>query len=110
MAITISAQAFVQTITEAGCFQQISIVTEGPITKGYGYVSATLFVRFYMNQVTETIAFALIRDQERIWGIDHDKRRGWHQHPLEFPEKHEPIQPLAIADIMQELARILTKL
>jgi hypothetical protein len=110
MAISISAQDLLQAIAEAGCFRQVTLHTEGPIIKGYGYISDVLFVRFYVNQHTETIAFALIQNQERIWGIDRDNRRGWHQHPLDAPDSHLGIEPLSMAEIMQEMLSILRKL
>lgn len=110
MAINISSQALIEAITEAGCFQQIYVHTEGPILKGQGYISAKLFVRFYMNQKTQTIAVALIHNEERIWGIDCDNRRGWHQHPLESPDLHQKIEPLTMMDIMKQLLSVLDKL
>ncbi|MDQ3248956.1 MAG: hypothetical protein M3Q45_07055 [Chloroflexota bacterium] len=108
--MNISAQAFLEAITEAGCFQQIQVHTEGPILKGHGYISEKLFARFYMNQRTQTVAFALIRNEERIWGIDHDHRRKWHQHPLGSPDIHQTVEPLSIIEIIQELLGVLARL
>ena len=49
---------------------------------------------------TGTIAFALIQEQQRIWGLDYDNRRGRHLHPLGTTQRHRPITPQSIGDIM----------
>ena len=77
-----------------------SIATEGPIVDGYGYVSDTLYLHFYFNAETGTLAFALLQKQQRIWGIDYDNRRGWHLHPLGTSQRHQPILAQSIGDIM----------
>ena len=64
-------------------------------------------MRYYFNEVTGTLAFALIENQQRIWGIDFDNRRGWHLHPIEKPADHIPIEPLAVPEIVMHLQRAL---
>lgn len=95
---------------EAGCFERISLRTEGPVAKGRGYVSDELFVRFYFNEQTGTTAFALIREDIRIWGIDYDNRRGWHQHPVNNPTQHVPIASQSIREIITELTEVLEQI
>ena len=56
--------------------------------------------------VTETIAFALIKDHQRIWGIDRDNIRDWHIHPLDDPTNHISTEPLSVSNIVETLARI----
>ena len=60
----------------------------------------------YYNDLTETIAFALIKNEKRIWGIDKDNIRGWHIHPLNNPEQHDSIQSLTIFDIIDLLKNV----
>ena len=66
-----------------------------------------MFLNVYYNEVTETIAFALIENEKRIWGIDKDRIRDWHIHPLNDPEQHESIQPLTICCIIEKLKGVL---
>ena len=54
-----------------------TVTTEGPVVDGYAFVSESLFLHFYFNAMRGTIAFALVREAERIWGVDYDNRRGW---------------------------------
>lgn len=68
------------------------------------------FLRFYCNEVTGTLAFALIKQQHRVWGIDFDNRRQWHVHPAENPEKHVPIDPLSVTEIVGRLQDVLLDL
>lgn len=84
-----------------------AVTTEGPIVDGYGFVTDSLFLRFYFNAVTGTMAFALIQQQERIWGIDYDNRRGWHLHALGITQRHQPIAAQSIGDIMHLLGATL---
>jgi hypothetical protein len=69
-----------------------------------------MFLEVYHNEVTETTAFALIKEAKRIWGIDKDSLRNWHIHPLNNPEQHEPIQSPAISDIIESLKNVLDSL
>lgn len=87
-----------------------AITAEGPIVDGYGFISENLYLHFYFNEITATVAFALIQDQQRIWGIDYDNRCGWHMHPLGAPETHEPIAGRSIGGILDLLDTELAKL
>ncbi len=90
-------------------FIRIAVQTEGPTARINAYVSGRIdcFLRSYFNETTGTIAFALIEQQQRIWGIDFDNRRGWHRHPLQEPKQHVQIDPLSVREIMAELQEIL---
>ena len=66
-----------------------------------------MFLEFYFNEQTGTIAFALIRDQGKIWGIDRDNIRGWHLHPLENPMGHVGIEKLSVSEIVERLRAVL---
>jgi len=89
---------------------QIDLHADGPIAQGHLYVRQEVFVRFYFNQVTQTMAFALIKEHQRVWGIDQDSRRGWHLHPVENPTEHITIAPLSVADIAARLGEVLASL
>ncbi len=90
-------------------FAQIAVQTEGPTVRVNAYVSgrSDCFLRSYFNETTGTIAFALIEQQQRIWGIDCDNRRGWHKHPLQDPTQHVKIGLMSVREIIAELRVIL---
>lgn len=90
-------------------FNRVTLQTEGPIASGYAYATEDFFLRFYFNEVTGTIAFALIDNQQRIWGIDYDNRRGWHRHPVEDPTNHHDVAPMSIAEIVAHLQEVLAE-
>lgn len=94
----------------SGLFESVSLQTEGPIASGRAIVqgSAEQFLRVYFNETTGTIAFALIGNQQRIWGVDYDNRRGWHLHPVEEPAKHVAVSPLSVSEIVLLLQKVLS--
>ena len=96
-------------LTNTELFGQISFQAEGPIISGYVYLSQSneIFLRVYFNETTDTIAFALIENKQRIWGIDRDNRRGWHLHPIDNPTQHVSISPLSVSDIIAHLQQVL---
>jgi hypothetical protein len=71
--------------------------------RGRARFGGDLFLAFYYNQVTGTQAFALVRNEQRLWGIDYDNLRGWHEHPLEQPELHIILEAQTITLIIKRL-------
>jgi len=103
------AVALLRALADTGLFQRVALRTEGPIADGQAHVREELFLRFYFNEHTGTIAFALIEKRQRIWGIDYDNRRGWHLHPADNPTDHIEIGPLSVSDIVARLQDVLLK-
>jgi len=101
------ADEFLRALAGTGLFERVDLQTEGPIANGHAHVREDLFLRFYFNEVTGTIAFALIEKEQRIWGIDCDNRRGWHLHPMDTPTDHLGIDPLSVSDIVARLQSVL---
>jgi len=64
------------------------------------------FLQIYFNSQTGTIAFSLIREDRRIWGIDFDYLRGWHLHPVDKPEGHMLINRKNIKEIIADFAEV----
>lgn len=89
---------------------RVSLQTEGPVVQGRVYFRPDLFLEVFFNQVTGTTAFALIREQARIWGIDHDALRGWHRHPQGASFQHVPISPPEISAIVAEVSMVVGEL
>jgi hypothetical protein len=91
-----------------GLFPRIALQSEGPVSSGYAYTDREeFFLRFYFNELTGTVAFALIKNQQRIWGVDYDNRRGWHLHPETSPTEHIALAPLSVADIIAHLQQVV---
>ena len=90
--------------------KDIDLKSEGITLSGRIILSDKMFMEVYHNEVTATTAFALIKEGKRIWGIDKDSVRNWHIHPLNNPEQHEPIQSMAIFDIIECLKNVLDSL
>ncbi len=86
--------------------EDIDIKSEGIILSGRVSLQKNIFLNIYYNQLTGTIAFALIKKAERIWGIDKDNLRGWHLHPLGNASAHEPVEPLSIREIVKQIKEI----
>ena len=87
---------------------KIALQTEATIVRGRMFLHQDMFLELYFNEATGTIAFALIKDQKRIWGIDNDTIRGWHQHPIEAPETHVELKPMSVLEIVNEFEKTIT--
>jgi len=104
------AKRLLSAVSARGVFERVELRSEGPVAEGRAHVGEGLFLRFYFNEQTQTMAFALILgddDKRRVWGIDRDNRRGWHEHPADRPTDHVSIEPPAIAEIVARLNSVL---
>ncbi len=90
--------------------EHVDLRSEGPTVSGRAFIRADSFLSFYFNQVTGTEAFALVKNANRLWGIDYDNIRGWHVHPLEVPEQHRVVEPKSISEIVEEFAQVLDRI
>ena len=87
--------------------ERIELETEAIVVKGRAYLYDDMFLEIYFNEVTTTTAFALIKDKTRIWGIDKDNIREWHEHPIKNPTSHVKIQLLTVGNIIEKLAKVI---
>lgn len=53
------------------------------------YIRHDLFVQVFLGELTDSLYFALIEGNQRIFGIDRECKQ-WHVHPFEAPHNHEP--------------------
>lgn len=95
-----------QTLSKHNFVKNVEIKREAFVVKGRIILINDRFVHVYFNELTKTMAFALIADGNRIWGIDFDNLRGWHKHPFENPLSHINIAERSIEEIIASLARI----
>ncbi len=96
-------------LTKVDFVEDINLKAEGIVLSGRVILKEKMFLEVYYNEVTETIAFALIKEGKRVWGIDRDKTRDWHVHPLNEPELHESIRSLSISEIVEKLKEVWEK-
>ncbi len=68
------------------------------------------FLEIYYNEQTKTTAFALIENEKRVWGIDYDNIRGWHEHSIENPDIHKVISSKSVPEVLEELQKIYNRL
>jgi hypothetical protein len=84
--------------------ESVDLDTEAVIVEGRVLLEDDCFLQVYFNEHTGTTAFALIEEEQRIWGVDYDDLRGWHVHPVEDPNQHRDIDPMTPADVGDALA------
>lgn len=87
--------------------ERVTVQTEGPIAKGRAYLTGEMFLNIYYNQATGTQAFALVKEKERVWGIDYDNIRGWHLHPANAPDEHVAIESQSLLEVVEQLKQVL---
>ena len=107
MDIMTFARSLLHSLDDVKAVQRVAIESEGPVVNGRAYLRNQMFLSFYYNEITETIAFALILDENRIWGLDFDNIRGWHSHPVADPGQHVKIPPQNLAEIIRQFAQAL---
>ena len=93
--------------------EKVQVVTtraEGPTVRGRANFGEDLFLAFYYNQVSGTQAFALVRDEQRIWGIDYDNRGNWHEHPVRQPDLHITLEKQTMYSVIQHLKAALSEI
>ena len=83
--------------------EKVDLQTEVFILKGRAILKKNRFLQVYFNELTGTMAFALIEQEKRIWGIDFDNMRGWHLHPFDNSEGHYSIDRMDIQTIVRAL-------
>lgn len=66
-----------RSLSEIDFVEKVDIQTEVFILKGRAILKKNCFLQIYFNGITGTIAFALIENDRRIWGIDYDNTRSW---------------------------------
>ena len=86
--------------------KNVEFHTEVFILKGKVFLNFGQFLQIYFNSQTGTIAFSLIKEDSRIWGVDFDYLRGWHLHPVDKPESHILIKQKSIKEIIADFTKV----
>ncbi len=98
-------------LTHLGFVDRVDFHLEIITIKGRIYLKREpYFLEVYYNSQTGTRAFALIAGGKRVWGIDYDNIRNWHEHPFENPDTHKVISGKSISEIVRELDNLYKRL
>lgn len=68
-------------------------------------ITESTFIDVYFNIDSERLDFTTIRGEQRIFG--YDNAGGWHYHPKEDPERHEPCPKPTLEEIFEQTARVI---
>ncbi len=66
------------------------------------FLSDGSFVNAFHNAATGKTAFAWISKGKRLYGKDNAKR-GWHLHPFDSPDNHQPCDEVAFETFLHEI-------
>ena len=77
------------------------LLLEEPILKLRAHVGTAAFIDVFLNAETGKTSFALIRDQQRVFGADNT--RGWHLHPFDSPEIHHPCEEMSLENFLTHI-------
>ena len=72
------------------------------------HLGENFFIAVRYNARNERMDFALIQDNQRIFGYDNLKE--WHYHPVETPEDHIPCEKPSIDEIISKIKEVSEKL
>lgn len=97
-------------LARADFVERVALQVEVFVVSGRAFLPQGMYLEVYFNEVTQTTAFALVKEQARVWGIDRDNIRGWHRHPTRDADSHVEIQPISVSDIVEELGETLREL
>lgn len=92
-------------VTEVEIKRRTEISLQGLIGLWKNYRLSVFF-----NESFYIISFSLIFRNKRIWAIDRDNRVGWHIHPIENSNAHEPIDEMTIKQIVEAFDEVCQKI
>lgn len=68
------------------------------------YLIVDGYIDVFYNQKSERVAFALIHENEGIYGVDNTG--GWHVHPFADPSAHLPLEAaFSFGDFINEIEK-----
>jgi len=97
-------QSLLDALADRAFVESVDLQTEAIVARGRVHLEGNRFLQVYFNEETGTTAFALIEDGERVWGVDYDALRGWHEHPPNSPAQHRDIEPMTPLEVVALLA------
>ncbi len=74
------------------------------------YLKKKSLLNIFYNVILRIQSFALIINQERVWGLDRDNKFDWHEHPIGNHETHKLIESHNIEQIIKRLEKLWDQL
>ena len=93
------------TIRADDFIQGVRVDIEGPILKSRLFIETDVFIDVFFNSMTGTISYTVVKNRSRIFGIDMDNIRGWHEHSLEHPDTHAPCKPVTFKEFYSQVMK-----
>ncbi len=69
-------------------------------------ISEGLLIDVYYNTDSDRLDFTTVKNKQRIFG--YDNAGGWHYHPRENPDHHEPCPKPTLEEIFKRTAQVIS--
>ena len=102
--------SLLEALSDCPFVESVDLKTEAVIVKGRVVLEDERFLQVYFNEHTGTTAFAVIEEECRLWGADHDSLRGWHVHPVDRPDEHQDVDPMTPSEVVKALEEVWARL
>jgi len=102
--------ALLHALADCSFVESVDLHRETVVVKGRVLLENDRFLQVYFNEQTGTTAYALIEDEHRLWGVDYDSLRGWHEHPLNRSAQHCDVSPMTPRDVVEALTEVWDRL
>ncbi len=102
MAINKFKTEILRQLSDFEFIEDIKIVQNDTTIRIRIYLKNKILLSIFYNKYLKIQSFALIKNENRIWGFDKDNRFGWHEHTIENPNSHEKVNPHTISQIIDK--------
>ena len=79
------------------------LLLDEPVLKLRIHLGTVAFIDVFFNAETGKTSFALIKNGQRIFGVDNT--RGWHLHPFDDPESHSPCEEIRFESFLNQVEK-----
>ena len=98
-------------LKKEGFIKPILILERTSVTiKAKIEINTKIFLQLYFNEISHKTCYALVLENQRIWGIDFDKIIGWHEHPFDNPQNHLKTFIHTPSEAIQKMKEIVLKI
>jgi len=74
------------------------------------YIREDFFIQVFLGELSDSLYFALISGNQRIFGIDRECGE-WHTHPYRNPHEHEPLseslEPKPLSTFLSRVEKLI---
>jgi hypothetical protein len=105
--LTYFVKSIIDNAEKAKFIKSSEIYIEGPIAKIRLIINHKSFIQVFYNEKTVTKAYSLIKEEKRLYGIDKDSIRDWHEHPYNKPHEHIECEEKSFKYFLEKVGEIL---